>query len=86
QNYPNPFNPVTTIRYELPEESHVSIVVYDIMGRQVKELVSGELVSGYHTAIWDATDSFGKPVGAGIYLYQIKAGDFTQTRKMILLK
>jgi len=94
QNYPNPFNPVTTIKYELPEQSYVTIVIYDILGREVKELVSGELVSGYHKAVWDATDSFGKPVGAGVYLYQIQArqkdggqaGEFIQTRKMVLLK
>jgi len=94
QNYPNPFNPVTTIRYELPEKSYVTIVIYDIMGREVKELVRprraygepGELVSGYHKAVWDGTDSFGKPMGAGVYLYQIRAKGFTQTRKMLLLK
>ena len=86
QNYPNPFNPTTTIRYELPEQSHVTIVIYDMLGREVKELVSGELVSGYHKAVWDGTDSFGKLVGVGVYLYQIKASDFTQTRKMLLLK
>ena len=86
RNYPNPFNPVTTIRYDLPEQSHVTIVIYDILGREVKELVSGELVSGYHKVVWDATDSFGKPVGAGVYLYQIRTKGFTQTRKMLLLK
>jgi len=86
QNYPNPFNPVTTIRYELPEQSYVTIVTYDILGREVKELVNGIVVSGIHRVVWDGTDSFGKSVGAGVYLYQIKAGDFVQTRKMLLLK
>ena len=86
QNYPNPFNPLTTIRYNLPEQSYVTVVIYDLIGREVKELVSGELVSGYHKAVWDGTDSFGKPVGAGVYLYQIRAKDFIQTKKMVLLK
>jgi len=86
QNYPNPFNPVTTIRYELPEQSYVTIVIYDLMGRVVKELVRGRVVSGYHKAVWDGMDSFGKSVGAGVYLYQIRAEGFTQTRKMLLLK
>ena len=86
QNYPNPFNPITTIRYDLPKQSYVTIVIYDILGREVKELVSGELVSGYHKAVWDGTDSFGTPVGAGVYLYQIRGGDFIQTHKMLLLK
>ena len=87
-------NPVTTISYELPEQSHVTIVIYDMLGREVKELVSGELVRGYYKAVWDATDSFGKPVSAGIYLYQIRAIDpstgsghgFIQTQKMLLLR
>lgn len=86
QNYPNPFNPITTICYNLPEQSHVTIVIYNILGREVKELVNGELVSGYHKVVWDGTDSFNKPVGAGVYLYQIRATDFIQTRKMLLLK
>ena len=109
-NYPNPFNPVTTIRYDLPEQSYVTIVIYDLMGREVKRLVRprraysepGRVVSGYHKAVWDGTDSFGKPVSAGIYLYQIRATDpstfrqaqdsagsghsFIQTRKMVLIK
>ncbi|MBL7047476.1 MAG: T9SS type A sorting domain-containing protein [Candidatus Marinimicrobia bacterium] len=86
QNYPNPFNPVTTIRYELPEQSHVTIVIYDLMGREVKRLVSGRVVSGMHHVVWDGTNSIGKPVGAGVYLYQIRATDFIQTRKMLLLR
>ncbi|MFQ6607294.1 MAG: M1 family aminopeptidase [Fidelibacterota bacterium] len=86
QNYPNPFNPTTLIKYDLPEQSHVKIVIYDILGREVKELVNGELVSGYHKVVWDGTDSFNEPVSAGVYLYQIKAEGFVQTRKMILLK
>ena len=94
QNYPNPFNPVTAIRYNLPERSHVTIVIYDLLGRQVKELVSGELVSGYHKVVWDGSDSFGKSLGAGVYLCQIRArqkyggqaGEFVQTRTMVLLK
>ena len=94
QNYPNPFNPVTTIRYYLPEQSYVTIVIYDLMGREVKRLVRprraygepGEMASGYHKAFWDGTDSFGKPVGAGVYLYQIRTTGFVQTKKMVLLK
>jgi len=84
--YPNPFNPVTTIRYDLPEQSFVTIVVYDMLGREVKELVNGELASGYHKIVWDGTDSFSKPVGAGVYLYQIRTADFIQTNKLLLLK
>ncbi len=86
QNYPNPFNPITTLRYYLPENSFVNFTIYDMLGREVKKLVSGELVSGYHKAIWDATNNHGSPVSAGVYLYQIQAGDFVQTKKMVLLK
>ena len=86
QNYPNPFNPVTTIRYDLPEQSHVTLVIYDLLGREVKELVSGEVMSGYHKAVWDATDSFGRPVSAGIYLYRLESTEFTETKKLLLVK
>ena len=86
QNYPNPFNPTTTIRYELPEHSNVSIMIYDLMGRSVTTLVNDVEVPGYKSVVWDGTDSFGKPVSAGLYLYQIKAGNFTRVRKMALLK
>ncbi len=86
QNYPNPFNPITTLSYILPEKSYVNITIYDMLGREVKKLVSGELVSGYHKAIWDATNDDGNPVSAGVYLCQIEAGEFVQTRKMLLLK
>jgi hypothetical protein len=86
QNFPNPFNPVTTLRYDLPENGHVNITIYDMLGRQVKTLINQIQDAGYRSVIWDATDDYGKPVSAGIYLYQIQAGDFIQTRKMVLLK
>ncbi|MBL7047249.1 MAG: T9SS type A sorting domain-containing protein, partial [Candidatus Marinimicrobia bacterium] len=86
QNHPNPFNPVTTIRYDLPEQSHVTLVIYDLLGREVKELVSGELVSGYHKAVWDGTDSFGRPVSAGVYFYRLESTEFTETKKLLLVK
>ena len=86
QNYPNPFNPVTTLRYDLPENSLVNITVYDMLGRQVKTLVNQAQDAGYRSVVWDATNDYGKPVSAGIYLYQIQAGEYMQTRKMVLLK
>jgi hypothetical protein len=86
QNYPNPFNPTTTLRYDLPEQSNVNIIIYDIMGRQVKTLVNTTQDAGFKTVIWDATNDYGKPVSAGVYLYQIQAGEFIQTKKMVLLK
>ena len=86
QNYPNPFNPVTTLRYDLPEQGHVRITIYDMLGRDVKTLINEYQDPGYRSIIWDATNDYGKPVSAGVYICRIRAGDFVQTRKMILLK
>ena len=104
QNYPNPFNPITTILYDLPEQSQVLINIYDILGREIRKLVNTTQNTGFKTVIWDGTDEFGRPVGTGVYLYQIRArqpslpapggpaggvgqaGDFIQTRKMLLLR
>ena len=86
QNYPNPFNPVTRIRYDLPENSMVNITVYDMLGREVNTLVNQVQDAGFKSIIWDATNDYGKSVSAGIYLYQIQAGDFMRTEKMVLLK
>tara|TARA_Y100000310_G_scaffold60402_1_gene55742 strand:- start:255 stop:3929 length:3675 start_codon:yes stop_codon:yes gene_type:complete len=86
QNYPNPFNPVTLIKYDLPEQSHVNIVIYDMLGRQVRTLVNIIQEAGFKSVLWNATNDYGKPVSAGVYLYQIHAGEFVQTKKMVLLK
>jgi len=86
QNFPNPFNPSTTIRYELPEEAMVNVTIYDMLGRQVKTLINQTQDAGYKSVIWDATNDYGKPVSAGIYLYQIQAGEYIRTKKMVLLK
>ena len=86
QNYPNPFNPVTTLRYDLPEQGHVRITIYDMLGRDVKTLINEYQDPGYRSIIWDATNDYGKPVSAGMYLYQIEANNFLKTKKMILVK
>ena len=86
QNYPNPFNPVTQIRYDLPEDSYVSIIIYDIMGRNIKSLVNTDQTAGYRSIHWNATNNLGEPVSAGMYIYMIQAGEFRQTKKMVLLK
>jgi hypothetical protein len=86
QNYPNPFNPITTLRYDLPENSYVNVTVYDMLGRKVKTLINQTQDAGYRSVIWDATNDYGKPISAGIYLYQIQAGGYTSTKKMVLLK
>ena len=86
QNFPNPFNPVTTLRYNLPENRLVNITIYDMLGRKVKTLINQNQDAGHKSVIWDATNDYGKPVSAGIYLYQIQAGEYMQTKKMVLLK
>ena len=86
QNYPNPFNPVTRLRYDLPEEARVSLAIYDLMGREVTQLVNATQKAGYKSILWNSTDLHGKPVSAGVYLYQIRAGEYVRTRKMVLLK
>ena len=84
QNYPNPFNPITTLRYDLPEDSFVKVVVYDMSGNQVKTLINDEDKAGSRSVQWNATNNHGQPVSAGVYVYTIEAGDFIDTRKMIL--
>ena len=86
QNYPNPINPITTLRYDLPEQTHVNITVYEMLGRKVRTILNQQQDPGYKSIIWDATNDYGKSVSAGIYLYQIQAGEYMQTKKMVLLK
>jgi len=85
-NYPNPFNPITTLRYDLPEDAFVRITVYDMLGKVVSNLLNTNQSSGNKSVQWNATNNQGQPVSAGLYLYTIEAGDFRQTKKMILLK
>ena len=86
QNYPNPFNPITTLRYNLPGDAMVNITIYDMMGRQVKTIVNGSQTAGHKTIQWNATNDKNRPVSAGLYLYAIQAGEFKQSKKMVLLK
>jgi len=86
QNYPNPFNPVTTLRYDLPEQANVNIIIYDMLGRQVRTLLNQTQDAGFKSVIWDATNNQGVPVSAGVYLYKIQAGEYISTKKMVLLK
>jgi len=85
-NYPNPFNPTTMIQYALPEATDVTILIYDMLGKKVAELVNGVKEAGIQSINWNGLDYKGNPVSAGIYIYQLQAGQFVQTRKMVLLK
>ena len=86
QNYPNPFNPSTQIRYDLPDNEFVSINIYDVKGRKIKSLINIYQEAGYRSITWDATNDLGQTVSAGMYIYTILAGEFRQTKKMVLLK
>jgi hypothetical protein len=86
QNFPNPFNPITTFRYDLPSDAFVTLSIYDMLGREVTQLVNTFQQAGFKSIQWDATNRYGKQVSAGVYLYQIEAGDFVQAKKMVLLK
>ncbi len=81
QNYPNPFNASTLIQYSLTEPSDVSIEIYDILGRKIETLFQAEQQAGYHQVIWDAEDA-----SSGMYFYRIQAGDYSEAKKMLLLK
>jgi hypothetical protein len=81
QNYPNPFNPSTTITYQVPENSFVSIKVYDVLGKEVTSLINEEKSVGSYEVEFDATS-----LPSGIYFYRLQAGNYTTTKKMILLK
>jgi hypothetical protein len=86
QNYPNPFNFGTLIKYALPEESEVKIVIYNLLGQKVRVLVEDLQEPGYYTISWDGKNEQGSTVGSGIYFYRIQAGSFCKTAKMSLLK
>ncbi|NOZ60390.1 MAG: T9SS type A sorting domain-containing protein [Calditrichaeota bacterium] len=86
QNYPNPFNPTTTINFQLANSGRVNLQIYNIKGQQIKKLVDSYQSAGYYQVLWDATDQNGMKVPSGIYFYQIHTDEFTQIRKMTLLK
>ena len=86
QNYPNPFNPVTSISYEIPEESFVTISVYNLVGQKVTDLVHELSSVGYHRTLWNGTNMAGDPVSSGVYIYTIEADNYRTVKKMILMK
>ncbi len=86
QNYPNPFNPTTTIRFELPAPHRVKIAIFNTTGQLVRTLVDGDHIAGVHQVMWDATNEHGLRVPSGIYYYRMNAENFTETKKLLLLK
>jgi len=86
ENYPNPFNPTTTLRFDLPEVSDITLIIYNMLGQKVRTFDYQNTSAGYHSVTWDATNDLGQQVGAGVYLYQLQTKNFVKTRKMVLLK
>ena len=85
-NYPNPFNPETEIRFHLGEASHVVVKIFNIIGEEVRTLADEPREMGYHRVHWDGKDKSGQAVASGTYLYQLRAGSFSQVKKMNLLR
>jgi hypothetical protein len=86
-NYPNPFNPTTAIPFALPgPQSHVRLIVYNLLGQQVRTLVAGPMEAGFHTIVWNGRDDAGRQVAAGFYISELRTAELRQTRKMTLLK
>ncbi|MFA6470819.1 MAG: heparinase II/III family protein [Candidatus Latescibacterota bacterium] len=84
--FPNPFNPSTTIKFSLPAPGKVNLIVYDIAGRKVRELILTQLPTGIHSAFWDGRDASGRPVSSGVYFARLTMGKYTAVRKMLLMK
>ena len=86
QNYPNPFNPETNIDFNLPVKSDISLEIYNVLGHRINTLVNKQVSAGSHRIKWDGRDFLGRTVSAGVYFYKINAGEFTSTRKMMMVK
>ncbi|MDP6684888.1 MAG: FlgD immunoglobulin-like domain containing protein [Candidatus Marinimicrobia bacterium] len=96
QNYPNPFNPVTTLDFTIPEQGNVDLIVFDLLGNEIRKLIQNNLSAGFHSVQWDGMDNNGNLLSAGCYFYQLKVSSsnsgfkpeyqYVQTRKMVLLK
>jgi len=86
QNCPNPFNPHTEIRFQLPEEAHITFSIFNLMGQKVRTLLDEQMATGYHSFTWDGRDDIGNAVTSGVYLYVFQAGKFCEVKKMVLIQ
>ena len=86
QNYPNPFNPETNISYGLPEDATVVLKVYNMLGQEIRTLANEQQPAGYYTVTWDGTNESGETVSTGVYIYRLTAGQYTESKRMILVK
>ena len=86
QNYPNPFNPATTIQFSLPNDRQVRIEIFNVLGQRVRTFELGARPAGVHEVRWNGTSDNGSPLGSGLYFYCMRTPEYTQTRKMLLLR
>jgi len=86
QNYPNPFNPETEIHFQIPKDSQVKLVIYNLLGQKIRTLVDEQKQTGNHTIKWHGRDDFGSSVASGVYLYALEAGEFFEVKKMVLMQ
>ncbi len=86
QNYPNPFNPTTTIRYALSRREHMSLTVHDLLGRPVAVLIDAQQSPGWHEVQWSGTNRLGQVASSGVYVMRLRAGDFTRSRKILMVR
>jgi len=86
QNYPNPFNPTTTIPYKLPGSSQVNLGIYNSLGQEVRTLVTAHQEAGEYRVVWDGRDNHGRPVPSGVYIYRLQGENFSDSRKMMLIR
>ncbi|MBD3374052.1 T9SS type A sorting domain-containing protein [candidate division KSB1 bacterium] len=86
QNYPNPFNPVTTISYYLARDTDVELAIYNMAGQNIITLLNGRQNAGAHQLQWQGIDRYGHQVGSGVYFYRLTAGEFIETKKMVLVR
>ena len=86
QNFPNPFNPSTTIRYEISNSSHIKLTIYNLNGKIIRNLLNQNEIAGSRSILWNGEDNFGIKVSSGTYIYSIETGDYSEVRKMVLLK
>ncbi|HAL57866.1 MAG TPA: hypothetical protein DCP63_15735 [Bacteroidetes bacterium] len=86
QNYPNPFNPSTTIKYQIPQDHQVNLVIYNLQGQKIRTLVAEQQKAGFYSVQWDGRNDVGQNVATGMYLYRVQAGSFVASHKMLLIK
>jgi hypothetical protein len=86
QNYPNPFNPSTSVQFQVPKTSDVTVTIYDMLGQEVRTLFSGEVMRGTYSVQWDGRNDAGVQMSSGSYVYRMISGDFVQSKKMVLVK